>query len=110
MNPKFVLFESGLFMNAREKNTVSKMISLYCRSRHGSQGTVCPGCRDLENYAHARLERCLFGESKPACKKCTVHCYKSDYRLKMQEVMRFSGPRMLFYHPVDTVRHFWKTL
>jgi hypothetical protein len=26
-------------------------------------------------------------------------------REKIREVMRFSGPRMMFYHPVMAVRH-----
>ncbi len=95
-------------MNDREKRTVSRMIRIYCCSRHGQQkGMLCSGCLQLENYAHGRLERCLFGENKPACKNCTIHCYKPEYRQKIQEVMRFAGPRMLLYYPFDAIRHLW---
>ena len=31
--------------------------------------------------------------------------YKPDMREKIREVMRFSGPRMLFYHPIMAIRH-----
>jgi hypothetical protein len=24
-------------------------------------------------------------------------------------VMRFSGPKMLFYHPIEAIVHLWKT-
>jgi hypothetical protein len=26
-------------------------------------------------------------------------------REKIREVMRFSGPRMIFYHPITAIRH-----
>ena len=45
-------------------------------------------------------------ETKTFCSKCKVHCYKPDMQKKIKEVMRFSGPRMLFYHPVLALRHF----
>lgn len=34
-----------------------------------------------------------------------VHCYKPAMREKIREVMRFSGPRMMLYHPVLAVSH-----
>ena len=50
-------------------------------------------------YATARLDRCKFGDGKTKCHKYPVHCYRPDMREKIREVMRFSGPRMMFYHP-----------
>ena len=94
-------------MNTREKNTVSKMIRLYCRLKHGMHDSLCAECKQLETYAHGRLEHCPFGEIKPACQNCTVHCYKLDYREKIREVMRFSGQRMIFFHPIEAIRHLW---
>lgn len=44
-------------------------------------------------------------ETKTFCSNCKVHCYKPDMREKIREVMRFSGPRMLFYHPIMAIRH-----
>lgn len=44
-------------------------------------------------------------ESKAFCSNCRVHCYCPDMREKIRMVMRFSGPRMLFYHPVLAIRH-----
>jgi hypothetical protein len=29
-------------------------------------------------------------------------------RQQIREVMRFAGPRMLLWHPIDTLRHFYK--
>jgi hypothetical protein len=87
-----------------EKRTVEKMIRLYCRKREGNR-ELCPSCAQLLEYAHARLSRCKFGNDKSTCQKCPVHCYKPQMREKMREVMRWSGPRMILYHPVDAVKH-----
>lgn len=91
-------------MIEREKQTVSKMIGLYCRLNH-SQKTLCDDCRSVELYAHNRLDNCTFGSAKPSCKKCTVHCYKLEYREKIRAIMRFSGPRMLFFYPREAIWH-----
>ena len=88
----------------REKETVSLMIRLYCHKKHGSQ-TLCPECAALEAYARQRSDKCPFMETKTFCSNCKVHCYKKDMREKIREVMRFSGPRMIFHHPVMAIRH-----
>ena len=88
----------------REKETVSLMISIYCRKRHGSK-TLCPDCAALDTYARQRSDKCPFMETKTFCSNCKVHCYKPDMREKIREVMRFSGPRMIFHHPVMAIRH-----
>lgn len=89
----------------REKKTVSLMIKLYCRKKHGIKSGLCPDCKTLAEYAAQRSDKCPFMESKTFCANCTVHCYKPDMREKIREVMRFSGPRMILYHPIMAVRH-----
>lgn len=88
----------------REKKTVELMIRLYCRKKEKNT-VLCPACEELLHYARARLERCPFGEKKTSCKHCTVHCYKPAMRKRMQQVMRFSGPRMLLYAPWQALLH-----
>lgn len=89
----------------REKQTVALMIRLYCRKKHGSRGELCPECSELADYAAMRVDKCPFMESKTFCSNCKVHCYKPEMRDRIRTVMRFSGPRMLFHHPVMAVRH-----
>lgn len=89
----------------REKETVSLMIALYCKKKHHTKGMLCPECQALNDYACMRSDRCPFMDSKTFCSNCRVHCYKPDMREKIREVMKFSGPRMLFHHPVMAVRH-----
>ena len=90
---------------AREKKIIRDMIDIYCRGNHGSNDTLCEDCRNLLNYAWQRLDRCKFGEQKPNCSKCKIHCYRPEMREKVIAVMRYSGPRMLFRHPVAAIRH-----
>ncbi len=82
------------------------MVGLYCRAHHGRGKEMCGECRDLLDYAFRRLDCCPFGPEKPTCAHCPIHCYKPDMRAKVQEVMRYAGPRMLFRHPVLALLHF----
>jgi hypothetical protein len=59
-------------------------------------------------YARERIEKCPWGEKKPVCSKCTVHCYKPEKRENIRAIMRFSGPRMLTRSPLLAVRHMFK--
>lgn len=88
----------------RELKTVSIMIDLYCRHHHGTD-KPCESCRGLLEYAMQRVLRCPFRKGKPVCAKCSIHCYKLDMREKIKTVMRFSGPKMIFSHPILAVRH-----
>ena len=77
-----------------EKLLVSEMIALYCRkNHHTAKGSLCPQCQALHDYA---LQR--------------IHCYKPEMREQIRTVMRWSGPRMLFVHPVLAVRHMKETM
>jgi hypothetical protein len=89
----------------REKKTLKFMIDLYCRKKHGGK-EFCPECMEVSEYAGQRLEKCLFGEKKPVCGKCKVHCYKPDMREKIRGIMKYSGPRMALRHPVLALLHF----
>ena len=71
---------------------------------------LCPQCQALLDYAHKRLEHCKFGEDKPSCTRCPVHCYKPAMREQIRQVMRYSGPRMLLHDPIMAIRHLWDFL
>ncbi len=93
----------------KEKEVVTLMIRLYCRKKHGTKTGLCTECADLAEYACDRSDHCPFMENKTFCSNCKVHCYKPDMREKIRDVMRFSGPRMLLYHPVMAVKHLVST-
>ncbi len=89
----------------KEKEMVPLMIKLYCCKKHGIKKDLCAECAELESYAVSRSEHCPFMENKTFCSNCKVHCYKPDMREKIREVMRFSGPRMMFHHPCAAIHH-----
>jgi len=91
---------------ARELGIIATMLQMYCRSHHApGPARLCADCLALHDYARRRLERCVFGDAKPTCANCTVHCYKASRREQIRQVMRWAGPRMLWRHPVLAVRH-----
>ena len=53
----------------REKQTVQKMIELYCR-HHLKVGTMPEEYQHLAEFACRRLDHCKYGENKTACKNC----------------------------------------
>jgi hypothetical protein len=53
---KFQFFNRRL---AREWKTVTAMVHIYCRERHGS--SLCDECQGLTRYISLRLDRCRFG-------------------------------------------------
>ena len=89
----------------RERNTVKKMVEMYCKDHHNHNGVLCDDCSDLMTYIDARLENCPFENDKPTCDRCTVHCYRHDEREQIRKIMRYAGPRMTYRHPVMAVVH-----
>jgi hypothetical protein len=101
---------SGAFVRRdrleREKQTLLSMVAIYCRGCHHQTGGLCTDCRRLSDYALQRIEQCSYGEDKPVCARCPIHCYKPAMREEVRRVMRTAGPRMLLYHPLLTLRHY----
>jgi hypothetical protein len=95
---------------AREKRTVEAMVRIYC-AEHGHEaagGGLCESCGTLLAYSHQRLDRCPYGDDKPSCKECPIHCYRRTEREAMKQVMREAGPLMLWRHPWLAIAHLWK--
>ena len=88
----------------REKQTVRKMIELYCRHRLKAD-TMPEQYQHLADFACRRLDHCRYGENKTACKDCPTHCYPPTEREQIREVMRWTGPRMILYSPIAAIRH-----
>ncbi|MCK5001338.1 MAG: nitrous oxide-stimulated promoter family protein [Anaerohalosphaera sp.] len=95
-----------------EARTIEAMIWIYCdgNGHARSDGKLCDDCQNLADYASARLANCPFGSDKPSCNKCTIHCYKPQMRQKIQEVMRYAGPKMIKKHPVLAIKHLLRGL
>lgn len=89
----------------REHRILAAMVAIYCRREHRGSEAPCSECRDLLAFAELRLSKCPHGDRKPTCASCPIHCYKQDRREQVRKVMRVAGPRMLFAHPLLTLRH-----
>jgi Nitrous oxide-stimulated promoter len=103
--------------------TLVKFIEVYCDGHHddtgreavelkthnlqeltGKQPRLCSGCQKL--LAHALVKRTVCPmDPKPPCKHCPSHCYRPNYRQKIQEVMKYSGRKLVMRGRVDYLRH-----
>ena len=90
---------------ARERKTVEAMIRIFCRDHHGTNRRLCPECGKMLEYSGKRLEACPYGKDKPTCSNCPIHCYNPGMRERIREIMRYSGPRIIWRHPVLAAYH-----
>ena len=91
---------------ARELLTMQKMVGMYCGAQHGSDHDgYCESCREFLDYAELRLQKCPYGDDKPTCANCPIHCYKPRRKEQASAIMRFAGPRMLLRHPFLAIAH-----
>lgn len=92
----------------RDYKTIEVMLNRYCKTEHGSKhGELCEECAESLAYSKQRLDRCKFGEEKPTCAKCSIHCYKKSEKFKFIDIMRKTRVWMLFRHPILTYYHFF---
>ncbi len=94
----------------RQAETLRVMIEMYCRAHHqGGSGPshVCRDCEELTAYALKRLACCPFGQDKPTCDHCKVHCFRPEYKEKIRQAMAYAGPRLLLRHPIMSLDHLW---
>jgi len=94
----------------RELKTVSAMIRLYCLDNHGMNRDLCTDCTEIWEYAQIRVTYCPLLPDKPTCTNCPVHCYKNAMRERIKVIMRYSGPRMMWRHPILALLHFAESL
>jgi hypothetical protein len=90
----------------QEHETFRCMARIYCAHHHEHiGGGLCPNCENLMQYAERRLVKCPYGENKPTCANCPIHCYKPAQREMARDIMRFAGPRMPWRHPWRALSH-----
>lgn len=89
---------------SREFRTMARMVGIYC-SAHHEVDQLCNDCARFLDYAEVRLEKCPYGEDKPTCANCPIHCYRPEFRERARIIMRYAGPRMLLRHPILAIAH-----
>jgi len=94
-----------------EHKTLVSMTAIYCEDHHGKQANgLCGDCAELMDYSEERLAKCPYGQDKPTCAKCPIHCYKKEQREHVKKVMRYAGPRMPLRHPWRALTHVFDKL
>ncbi|MCD6396752.1 MAG: nitrous oxide-stimulated promoter family protein [Spirochaetaceae bacterium] len=96
-------------LDGLNKKTIHTMISMYCRANHskiaGKNNGLCKDCFEVEKYSLSKLKLCPYGSKKPNCPKCPIHCYSKNMRERISIIMRYTGPRMIFKHPILSIYH-----
>ena len=111
MSTQIVAFtrDKRFVKRTRELKTIEAMVRMYCRGHghpgSGSAAPLCAECGALFDYATRRLERCVFGDAKPTCANCVVHCFSAEMRERIRVVMKWAGPRMTLRHPILALFH-----
>ncbi|MGB9731750.1 MULTISPECIES: nitrous oxide-stimulated promoter family protein [Calditerrivibrio] len=96
----------------KDAKTLRTFIKIYCREYHLKNGIpedgdgLCRECLELLQYALKRDEKCPL-DPKPKCKDCKIHCYKPEMRLKIKEVMKFSGIYLIKRGRIDYIFHYF---
>lgn len=99
---------------AQEYATIAAMVQIYCKASHAAPHSqkrfqksnyLCHDCISFLDYAKTRLDRCPYGEAKPTCNTCPIHCYKPSQKQQAKTIMKFAGPRMLWHHPILAIKH-----
>ena len=80
---------------------VEFMIDLYYDKHLAEDSERKP----LKAYVAKKLANCPHGDAKPFCSSCKIHCYDDENRKRIKKVMKYAGPRMIFYAPVVALRH-----
>ena len=92
---------------------LTEFIQIYCDNKHrerpkiNDNGTnICAECQNTLSYSSKMREYCSL-DPKPICKKCTIHCYKPEYRQRIKEIMRHSGMSLIMRGRIDLIFHYF---
>lgn len=97
-----------LMMNHKDLDilTLKALFPIYCRKYHNSKKTkLCDSCKAELEYAIHKTEICPDKDQGKTCSECKVHCFESEHRERIKEIMRFAGPRLIWSHPLLAIRY-----
>jgi len=107
----------------KDLKVLIRFVQVYCLARHadqpaccemlppetadiaGKEPVLCHECAALVSYAMERRRKCPL-EPKPSCKSCRIHCYSRQHRVRIREIMAFSGRRMILKGRIDYLWHY----
>lgn len=95
----------------KDAKVLRAFIGIYCKKNHIEKGSsqfqdsLCSECYELLTYALIRNEKCPL-DPKPLCKDCPSHCYRTEYRQRIRNVMKFSGIYFIKRGRIDWLWHY----
>lgn len=84
---------------------VSDMVMIYCDGHHKHTLSPCPKCQEVLDYSKFRTSKCPYIKKTLFCSNCPTPCYKPDMKEEMRVIMKYSGPRYFFKHPILVLKH-----
>jgi uncharacterized paraquat-inducible protein A len=108
----------------KDLKILARFIELFCHARHDrkkvgeralpemlqqgkrSHQTICIDCAELLEHGMKKRATCPL-DPKPICKSCHIHCYTPEQRLKVREIMAYSGRRMILRGRLDYLWHYF---
>lgn len=82
------------------------LVSLMIEKYYDKHKDLAYEKEDLLSYVEKKLSLCPHGDDKPFCSSCKIHCYDEIHRARIKKVMKYMGPRMIFYAPKQSLKHF----
>ena len=90
----------------KEKENIRKTFGVYCHNNHNTEGDkLCPKCTALLTTVFTKIGRCPYGITKPICEKCETPCFGENATNEFRSIMSSSQRKMLFSHPMMTIKH-----
>lgn len=99
---------------------IAKFVEVYCAGKHGApeklayllpgtlgQRQMCSECAAFMAYAITKRLHCPLEAEKPSCKHCRIHCYSTEQRVKVREIMSYAGRKLMLRGRLDYVWHYF---
>lgn len=99
---------------------LGKFVEVYCSGKHDKTRQtavelpphriscrLCPECSSFLHYAIARRLSCPLEAEKPTCKHCKIHCYASEQRTMVRQIMAYSGRKLMLRGRLDYLWHYF---
>ena len=105
---------------SKDIRLIATFVEVYCDGKHADRQRspftlpsglgarkLCPECAEFMKYAVAKRINCPLEAEKPSCKHCRIHCYATQQREKVREIMAWSGRRLILRGRLDYLWHYF---
>ncbi|MDY0234818.1 MAG: nitrous oxide-stimulated promoter family protein [Gudongella sp.] len=89
----------------KEISILTTMIDIFYKNKNHREQYTTTEIEELKNYCKSRILNCPVILEKTFCSSCKIHCYDEKHRAFIKKVMKYSGPKMIFFHPILLIKH-----